>query len=443
MTNSGDGKAEALHGISAVISNEERLLTTRAASSARMSVRARKALAGGANSNWQMTQPQAIWASRAAGSKVVDVDGNEYVDMHGRDVMLVGHAHPRIVEAVQERITQGSFVAQPTEDAIVVAEELQRRFQLPLWRFSNSGTEATMDAVHLMRAWTGRDHIVKVDGAYHGHHDSVMVDIDYALDTVGIPAQMLALTHVIPFNDLEALECVFAAHRGEIAGIILEPVMLNAGVIPPDENYLQGVVDLAHGDGALVAFDEVKSGFTIGPGGASGHFGVRPDILCLGKALGGGLPCGAVGGSEVVMELIASGKYQQVGTFNGNPLTMAASRAAVCEILDARAYQIVARLREDLVKEIGEVIRRLGVVAHIVAIGAKGAIFFSPSPVRTFRDYQAIDSRTGHCHWLFQANRGVLLPPEGKSWLLSVQHTAEDMKQFAANFEEFAHALGY
>jgi len=298
-----------------------------------------------------------------------------------------------------------------------------------------------MDAIHLMRAYTGRDRIVKVDGAYHGHHDSVMVGIDYELDATGIPQQMRALTDVMPFNEVEALERVFAAESGKVAGVILEPVMLNAGVIPPEDGYLQRVLDIAHDHGALVAFDEVKAGFTIGPHGATGYFGVRPDILCLGKALGGGLPCGAVGGSEAVMELVASGKYQQVGTFNGNPLTMAAARATVCEILDASAYEVVAALRGELVSQIGEVIRRLRCGAHTVAIGAKGAVFFSSSPVRNFREYQAIDSQIGHCHWLFQANRGVLLPPGGKSWLLSVQHTADDVSRFVANFARFADAV--
>src|SRR5918998_2265305 len=249
---------------------------------------ARRVLAGGATSSWQIARPQMVWVSHGKGAKLYDADGGEYVDLHGGyGVGAVGHGHPLIVEALGRRAPRGTHFAQPTEDAIVVARELGRRFGLPLWRFSNSGTEATMDAVHLMRAITGRDLIVKVEGCYHGHHDSLMVSVSNGEDEIGpaespysapsgtgIPRAITDLTLIVPYNDLDALERVFDEHDGKIAGMILEPIMMNAGVIPPEQGYLEGVREVVHENGALLAFDEVKCGVTTAYGGASGYLGV-------------------------------------------------------------------------------------------------------------------------------------------------------------------------
>ena len=274
-----------------LIAEQEQVFLERQPASGRLLERARGSLAGGVTSSWQISRPQAIWIDRGEGSKVYDADGNEYVDLHGGyGVMAVGHAHPKIVEAVSARIRRGSHFAQPVEDAVIVAEELARRFGLPMWRFSNSGTEATMDAVHLMRSITGRKKIVKVEGAYHGHHDSLMVSVYNQEDELGpvlrptsapsgsgIPSEIIDLAVVVPFNDLSALESVFSEHAGEVAGMILEPMMMNAGIIPPDDGYLEGVRDITRRHGALLAFDEVKTGLTVSPGGATELLGVRPD----------------------------------------------------------------------------------------------------------------------------------------------------------------------
>src|SRR4030095_6844541 len=249
-------------------------------------------LAGGVTSSWQISRPQAVWISHGQGSRVWDADGNEYVDLHGGyGVMAVGHAHPAVVRAVSERVARGTHFAQPTEEAIVVAEALQRRFGLPLWRFANSGTEATMDAVHLLRGITRLSRIVKVEGCYHGHHDSVQVSVYQPLEEIGpvhgpasavassgIPAEIVALTLVVPYNDLETTERVFAEHPGQIAGMLLEPAMMNAGIIAPQPDYLEGLAELVRGHGALLAFDEAKTGLTAAPGGAIERYGVTPDI---------------------------------------------------------------------------------------------------------------------------------------------------------------------
>jgi glutamate-1-semialdehyde 2,1-aminomutase len=382
------------------------------------------------------------------------VDGNEYVDMHGGyGASIAGHAHPAIVEAVSDRVRRGTHFAQPTEDAIWIAGELARRFDLPLWRFANSGTEATMDAVHLMRAITGRSRIVKVEGCYHGHHDSVQVSVYQSLEEIGpahgpasavassgIPAEIVELTSIVPYNDLEVTERVFAEHAGQIAGMLLEPVMMNAGIIPPQPGYLEGLAELTRRHGALLAFDEVKTGVTAAPGGAVERYGVTPDIICLAKAIGGGLSTAAIGGSQEVMDHITRGHYDQVGTFNGNPLAMAAAGAALTEVLTPAVYHRVAGLQQRMVTGVEQILDRTGLPAYVVAVGAKGCVTFSPTPVRNYRDFLAIDDRWSHCHWLYQHNGGVFLPPWGKAeqWLLSAQHTGEDVDRFLANFATFA-----
>jgi glutamate-1-semialdehyde 2,1-aminomutase len=420
--------------------------------------RAGRSLAGGVTSSWQISRPQAVWISHGRGSRVWDADGNEYVDLHGGyGVMAVGHAHPAVVAAVSGRVAKGTHFAQPTAEAIVVAEELARRFGLPLWRFANSGTEATMDAVHLMRAITGRSRIVKVEGCYHGHHDSVQVSVYQPLEELGpahgpasavassgIPAEIVELTSVVPFNDLEVAEKVFATHPDEIAGMLLEPVMMNAGIIPPQPGYLEGLQELTRRHGALLAFDEVKTGVTAAPGGAVERYGVTPDIICLAKAIGGGLSTAAIGGTREVMDHITSGQYDQVGTFNGNPLAMAAAGAALTEVLTPDAYRRIDRLQRRMVEGVEQVLDRTGLPAYVVAVGAKGCVTFSPIPVGNYRDFLAIDDRWSHCHWLYQHNGGVFLPPWGKAeqWLLSAQHTDEDVDRFLANFAAFAEAVG-
>jgi glutamate-1-semialdehyde 2,1-aminomutase len=440
-----------------VIAEQEQSYLRRQIASREKLGHARRNLAGGATSSWQITKPQMIWMQGGKGSKVVDVDGLEYVDMNGGyGVGIVGHAHPRVVEAVSDRVRFGTHFAQPTEDAVVVAEELARRFGLPLWRFNNSGTEATMDAVHLMRAVTGRDKIVKVEGCYHGHHDSVMVSVvnegpeigppeapHNPISGSGIPRAIAELTIVVPYNDLDALERVFAGHDGEIAGMILEPIMMNAGIIPPEEGYLEGVRAITRSRGALLAFDEVKTGLTVGPGGATGLFGVIPDLVCLAKALGGGVPCGAIGGSDEVMQFIVDGRYEQVGTFNGNPLTMASARATLTEVLTDEAYAHLTALQARMIEGCRQIIDRYALPAYPSAFGAKGSITFAPTKVRNYRDFLGVDDRLGHAHWLIQHAGRVLLPPWGKAeqWLLSVQHTEEDVGRFVDNFDRLATAL--
>ena len=444
--------------LDALIEEQSEIFLRRQPNSRALIERSRRVLAGGATSNWQIANPQAVWISHGRGSQIIDVDGTSYSDFHGGyGVGLAGHAHPAIVRAVQDRVPRGTHFAQPTEDAIIVAEELQRRWGLPLWRFANSGTEATMDAIHLMRAATGRERIIKVEGCYHGHHDSVEVSVlpdpadigpvespTSVREGVAVPEAMVALVDVVPFNDLDAVRRVLEAKPGQIAGMILEPVMMNAGVIPPDPGYLAGLVELLHEHDAYLTFDEVKTGLTVGPGGVTRQQGVTPDLVCLAKAIGGGVSTAAIGGTEALMGLIADGTYEQVGTFNGNPLAMAAARAMLTEVATDDAYVHIERLAQRMRTGIEEIIATRDLPWHVVTAGAKGCIAFRAERIRNYRDFLGVDERLGEAHWLVQHNGHVFLPPWGKieQWLISVQHTDEDIDRFVTNVATLADAVG-
>src|SRR6516164_6248768 len=444
-------------GLGEVIAEQERIFAERQPESRRMATEASASLAGGVTSSWQITAPQPVWLSHGRGSKIYDVDGNEYVDLHGGyGVGLAGHAHPAIVAAVARQVAQGTHFAQPTPDSLVVAGELAARFGQPLWRFANTGTEATMDAVHLMRAITGRDLIIKVEGCYHGHHDSVQVSVTPEADEVGpegkpaqtpastgIPDAFVKLTLVASFNDLESVARLLDEYPEGIAGMIIEPIMMNAGIIHPEPGYLAALKELLHAHGALLTFDEVKTGLTAGPAGATGLTGVVPDITCLAKAIGGGVAIAAIGGSAEVMGHVAAGDYEMVGTFNGNPLALAAARAMLCEVATPDAYQRIGALAARAADGIEREIAATGLAAHVVTAGAKGCVVFSTQPVRDYRGFLGIDDRYSHAHWLFQHNGGVFLPPWGKSeqWLISFQHDESDIDRLVINFGVFARAV--
>jgi glutamate-1-semialdehyde 2,1-aminomutase len=417
---------------------------------------AKRHLPGGVSSSWQTWPPHPIYVDRGLGSRVWDIDGNEYVDYHnGYGVMVMGHAHPKIVEAVQKRVTLGTHFAQPTEDALPVAEQLFERTGLPFWRFGNSGTEATLDAVRIMRATTGRDLIVKIEGTYHGHHDALMISVFPSPEkagprerpvsvpqTAGLIPGVLDTVINVPFNDLEAAQRVFAERGDQIAGMIVEPVMTNCGVVLPDDGYLDGLKETCHTHGAMFAFDEVKTGFTVAWGGAVEAFGVQPDLVAFAKALGAGLPCGAIGGTEDAMRLVIAGELDQVGTFNGNPLTMATAKVNLEEVLTKDAYDRLDQINAIL-RRCEDVIDRYHLPASMKLLGAKGSIDWSPTPIHEYRDQWAIDDRIPQLAWLWQLNRGVFKSPGSKweSWTTSIVMSDEDAERYVANFEEMAEAI--
>jgi glutamate-1-semialdehyde 2,1-aminomutase len=446
--------------IAELAAREQKKLDDRTAKSGEMYERARKTLTGGVASSYQLRDPWPIYLAEGRGSRVWDVDGNEMVDYHnGFGSMVQGHANPYIVEAVQKQVALGTHFAAPVEDSIVVGEELARRFGLPQWRYVNSGSEATMDAIRIARAFTGRDTIVKIFGSYHGHHDYVMVSISVPYENIGdpdnyaslpygggIPEAVAAMTIAVPFNDAGAMERrierLFAEGRPP-ACVIMEPAMMNLGVVLPEPGYLEAVREITRKHGVVLIFDEVKTGLCVAPGGATEKFGVLPDMVTLAKALGGGLPSGAIGGSEEVMEVVNDGTVYQVGTYNGNPLTMAAARASLEKVLTPDAYAHLDMLNDRLLAGCDAVLEKYHLPGYTVGISSKGCVTFSDAKITDYASFQAShDGELTDLAWLYMMNRGVFMTPgREEEWTLSVAHTVEDADTYIAAFEELAHDL--
>jgi len=446
--------------IKKLIEREERVLNERTAGSGEMYERAKRSLSGGVASSYQLRDPWPIYLERGSGPHVWDVDGNEFYDFHnGFGSMVQGHAHPVIGKAISERYALGTHFAAPTEDAIVVGEELQRRWNLPRWRYTNSGSESTMDAIRIARAYTKRDTIMKIFGSYHGHHDGVMVSIGVEYDKIGdrfnleslpygagIPQAVVDLTIAVPFNDAEAMERRIEALDAEgrkPACVIMEAAMMNLGIVLPEPGYLEAVREITQRHGIILIFDEVKTGLCIAPGGATERWGVLPDMVTLAKALGGGLPSGAIGGSEEVMTVVEDGSVFQVGTYNGNPLGMAASRANLLEVLTPEAYTHLDSLNDRILRGCQGVIDKHNLPGYALGAGSKGCVTFSPEKIVDYATFKANqDADMADLAWLFNMNRGIFMTPgREEEWTLSVTHTDESIDTYVAVFEEMAAEL--
>jgi glutamate-1-semialdehyde 2,1-aminomutase len=435
-------------------------LNERTARSAATYARARRSLSGGVASSYQLRDPWPIYLVSGDGPHVTDVDGNRYWDFHnGFGSMVQGHAHPAIVEAVRERVALGSHFAAVTEDTIVVAEDLAARFGLERWRFVNSGSEATMDAIRIARGLTGRETIVKIFGSYHGHHDAVMISIGVPYEDIGdrenlaslpygagIPAAVAELTVPVPFNDAAAMERRIERLVSEDrapACVIMEAAMMNLGVVLPEPGYLEQVREITARHGIVLIFDEVKTGLAIAAGGATERFGVKPDMVTLAKTLGGGLPSGAIGASEHVMSVVEDGSVYQVGTYNGNPLSMAAARASLERVLTPAAYSHLDALNERIVAGCEAVIERHRLPGYSVGIGSKGCVTFSTEPIVDYETFKASqDVAVTELAWLWNMNRGIYMTPgREEEWTLSVTHTDEAVDAYVQAFDEMAAAL--
>ncbi|MCB1000537.1 MAG: aspartate aminotransferase family protein [Acidimicrobiales bacterium] len=437
-----------------ITTRELQVYMERTAGSQRATDRARKVLPLGVPSSFQAYDPHPIVVRRAQGSWMEDVDGNRYTDYDmGFGALFSGHCHPTLRAAVDAQLDDGTLFVTPCELNADVAELLAARYGLPMWRFTNSGTEATMDAIRVARGITGREKIVKVEGGYHGHHDEVMISMKPPISeagpadaptaipaTAGITRAVLADTKVIPYNDPEALERVL--RDGDVAAFIVEPVMENIGICMPQRGYLEAVREITRRYGTMLIFDEVKTGITAGWSGATGVLGVQPDLVCLAKSIGGGLPLGAFGGTQECMDQITAGKVLHLGTYNGNPLCMAAAKAVLADICTPETHQEVNERNSRLVAACQTVIDGAGLPAHTVQFGAKGCITWSVEPIRTYRDYKATDFDLAFAQWMHGINRGVLLPPGlDEQWLISVMHTEADAMHYAGVFQEFVDEL--
>ncbi|MEZ5383578.1 MAG: aspartate aminotransferase family protein [Microthrixaceae bacterium] len=417
--------------------------------------RALASLPMGVPSSFQAGDPYPIYIERGHGVSVWDIDGNEYLDFHGGfGVGMCGHAHPKIVEAVDAAVRSGTHFAAPTPVTVAMAEELCRRFDLDQVRFTNSGTEATMDAIRVARAATGRELVVKIEGSYHGHHDTVMFSVLPNSDAVGgrelppttpmslgIPADVAKHTAVVPFNDAAAFEAMVAERGDEIACLILEPVMMNVGIIEPEPGYLQALRDICDRNGSVLIFDEVKAGATVHEGGARGRYGVKPHLSCYAKALFGGTPGAAFGGEAAVMDIINNGAAQ-MGTFNGNPLVCAAGLACLTEILTPDAYLHLGALGARLAAGCQQAIEASDIPAHTVDLGAKGCVSFRTERSRNYRDFLETKPQLFGAAFPWALNRGLFMTPgDEEQWTLSVQHTEADIDRYVDMFASFCAAL--
>jgi len=446
--------------VAELTARESAALDQRTRGSEEMFARANRTLSGGVASSYQVREPWPIYLERGEGAKVWDVDGNELYDFHnGFGSMVQGHANPAIGRAIADRYRKGTHFAAPTEDGIVVAEELARRFRLPRWRYTNSGSESTMDAIRIARALTGHEDILKIFGSYHGHHDAVMVSIGVEYDQIGpaealaslaygggIPQSTVALTHAVHFNDAEAMEARIVALEGEgrkPACVIMEAAMMNLGVVLPEPGYLEAVREITAKHDIVLIFDEVKTGLTIAAGGAVERFGVEPDMVTLAKSLGGGLPTGAIGMSEAVARVVEDGTVYQVGTYNGNPLGMAAARASLLEVLTPEAYEHLDRMNDRILAGCDEVVREFDLPGYTVGVGSKGCVTFSPAKVTDYAVFkQHQDAELSELAWLYNFNRGIFMTPgREEEWTLSVAHGEDAVDAYVAAFREMAAEL--
>ncbi|HET7232908.1 MAG TPA: glutamate-1-semialdehyde 2,1-aminomutase [Longimicrobium sp.] len=402
--------------------------------------RAQAVTPGGVNSPvraFRAVGGEPFFVARAEGSRIWDVDGNAYIDyVLSWGPMILGHAHPAVLAAITDAASRGTSYGAPTGAEVELAELVRELVpSMERVRFVNSGTEATMSAIRLARGFTGRELMVKFDGCYHGHGDSFLVKAGSGVATLGlpnspgVPEELSKLTLTAPFNDLGAVEEIFRAYPGKIAAVILEPVVGNAGFIPPVDGFLEGLRRITEDDGALLVFDEVMTGFRVSRGGAQERFGIVPDLTTLGKVIGGGLPVGAYGGRAEIMDRIAPvGPVYQAGTLSGNPLAMAAGLAQLRILRDEDPYPALERTTARLVEGLLSIAAEAGVPASGGNLGSMWGMFFAPGPVRDFSQAKTSDVPLFNRFFHGMLDRGVFLAPsQFEAGFTSTAHTEADV----------------
>jgi glutamate-1-semialdehyde 2,1-aminomutase len=383
-----------------------------------------------------------VFLVRGQGARVWDADGNSYLDFLGSwGPLILGHADPDVLAAIEAAAREGTSFGASTEREVLLGEAIRAAVpSMERMRFVSSGTEATMSALRVARGHTGRAKIIKIEGGYHGHADNLLAASGSGVATLGLPgcagvtAGAVADTIIVPFNDEAAMQAAFAANRNQVAGLIIEPIPGNMGLVPPQSGYLPALRQLCDTHGALLIFDEVISGFRVGRGGAQALFGVRPDLTCLGKIVGGGLPLGVFGGRDKIMSAVApEGPVYQAGTLSGNPLAMAAG-LAVLRKLDQAAYRRLDALGQRLETGLRSALAASGVAAQLHRVGSAFTLFFSAEPVTDFASAKRAD--TGRFARFFHEmlDRGIYLPPaQLESGFVSLAHREDDIDAFVAS----------
>ncbi len=407
--------------------------------------RAKLVIPGGVNSpvrSCKSVGADPTFMDHADGSSLFDVDGNKYIDYVGSwGPMILGHRHPRVLEAIESTLKQGTSFGAPCRAEVEMAELICKLMpSIEMVRMVNSGTEATMSAVRLARAFTKRSMIIKFDGCYHGHADSFLVKAGSGLATLGIssspgaPEEITKLTLSIPFNDPAALKKAFEAHAKEIAAVIIEPIVGNSGLILPAENYLSTVRDLCTEHGAVLIFDEVMTGFRVALGGAQDRYKIKPDLTCLGKIIGGGLPVGAYGGRKEIMQMVApEGPVYQAGTLSGNPLAMAAGIAQLKSLQTQGTYPHL----EQTTSRLADGLKGLSKSMQVVSVPGMLGVFFSSKPVTDFESAQKCDTEHFAKVWRALLEKGVYWPPsQFESAFISLVHTKNDIDNTIEAFKD-------
>ena len=404
--------------------------------------KAQRLIPGGVNSPVRAGKAVGMdppFIARAEGCHLWDVDGNRYIDyVCSWGPLILGHAHPAVVRALQERIGLGTSYGAPTELEVEMAETITRMFpSMEMVRMVNSGTEAAMSAIRLARGFTGRERIVKFEGCYHGHGDSLLVAAGSGVATYsipgcpGVPEGLASQTLCLPFNDPDAVAAAFERQGEEIAAVIVEPIVGNIGVVLPKEGFLEKLRETTTRHGALLIFDEVITGFRVSPGGAQRLYGITPDLTCLGKIIGGGLPVGAYGGKrEIMLHMAPEGRVYQAGTLSGNPLAMAAGLATLKVLQEGKVYEDLERKGKRLFSGLEEAARSLGVPIVVNRVGSMGSFFFSDRPVANYDDAMASDSRKYRRFHASMLQGGIYLAPSAfESWFLSTAHDEESLNR--------------
>ena len=413
---------------------------------------ARQVLPGGVNSPvraFGSVGGTARFMRQASGARIEDVDGNRYLDyVASWGAILVGHAHPVVIEAVTTAAARGTSFGAPTEAEVELAERVVEYVpSVEMIRFVNSGTEAVMSALRVARGATGRDRVIKFEGGYHGHADALLAAAGSGVATLGIPGTAgvppgaVADTIVVPYNDLELTEAVFAQYAGEIAALLVEPVAANMGMVLPQPGFLQGLRELTDRHGSVLIFDEVITGFRVALGGAQAHFGVLPDLSCFGKVIGGGLPVGAYGGRRSLMQRVApEGEIFQAGTLSGNPLATAAGLAVLDLLAHEDVYPALERSSRELVDGLLGLAAEAGVPLTAHALGGLFGFFFHPGPVRNYADATKADARRFKAFFHGMLEQGVYLAPS--PYEAGFVTTAHGPDEVAETLEAARRALG-
>jgi len=379
------------------------------------------------------------FVDRAKGSKIWDIDGNEYIDYVGSwGPMILGHAHPGVVAALKKAIPKGTSYGAPTLLEVELAAKVKKAFpSMELVRMVSSGTEAVMSAIRLARGYTGRDKILKFEGCYHGHGDSLLVKAGSGAttfgipDSLGVPEDLAKHTLTASYNDLEGVKSLARQYSGQIACIIVEPIAGNMGVVLPEKEFLEGLRKICNGEGIILVFDEVISGFRVAYGGAQELYQIKADLTCLGKIIGGGLPVGAYGGKREIMEKIAPlGGVYQAGTLSGNPLAMTAGMVTLELLRSKKVYQDLAKKTSYLTEAISEKAEENGISITINRGTGMFTLFFTAGPVRDYRTAKTSDTKRFAQFFIEMMEQGIYLPPsQFEAWFLSLAHTQKDLDQ--------------